>query len=178
MSEFQKQLVVLVLDKGLLALVIGVFGLAAKRYLDRLNARATYKHRLAEERIRAYKEISRIVCSQVQILGIIPQILLRPNDTEAAKDKMRADFTKYWNQLTESYRTETPKLLAEIIFISSDVADLLIAYGEAFNGFMSIPRCGARGEELPLPPSGGILKIASELQIVLSKEIHNFHVTE
>src|SRR5712692_2342965 len=119
MSEFQKQLILLALDKGLLAFIIGAFGFFAKRYFDRQAAQRAYNQRLAEEQIRAYKEINRIVSEQFMLMARIPHIFEQPADTEAAKEKMAADFLQLYNRLRDSYHTDLPKLQADLIFVSS-----------------------------------------------------------
>jgi len=173
MDDFRKQLLLLGLDKGLLALLLGGLGVIAKRYLDRQAAQRAYDQRVAEERIRAYKEISRIVAEQLMAMARLTYLLDEPAETEAAKEKLAADFQELYSRLRESYLTEMPRLQADVIFVSSEVAATLIAYIEAFGGFMRVPHDLAKGET-PRPPAEGLTALSARLSHALSQEIAGY----
>jgi hypothetical protein len=175
MSEFQKQLLLLVLDKGLLALILGAFAFLAKRYLDSASAQQrVYRQKVAEERIRAYKEISRIVSEQLLTMARFPKILEEEAETPEAKEKKAADLAACYNGLVDSYRTEIPKLQADVIFVSSKVGHILIEYINAFGAFMRL--LTLEDGLLSTPPDKSIMLLSAELSYVLSDEIENFRV--
>ncbi len=183
MNDFEKQLLILILDKGLLALVIAILGFYAKRYLDRLSSQNAYRQKLAEERLRAYKDISRVIAHQLNLMGRVPAPLMRLRDnelhnggsTQEEKTKLEDEFTETYNLLVESYRTDMPKLHADIIFISREISDLLVEYIPAFAAFMSIPSKMRRGES-PLLPEPGLLDIGSRIQQAITNELQNLRI--
>jgi hypothetical protein len=173
MDDFQKQLVLLVLDKGLLALLLGGLGVLAKRYLDRQAAQRVYDQKIAEERIRAYKEVNRIVAEQLMMMARVLQLFDEPGDTETAKAKTADSFLQLYNRLRESYMTDVPKIQADVIFFSSEVGSILIKYINAFGTFMKAPHAVGKGE-IWHPPPQGLLALSAQLSHALATEIGSF----
>jgi hypothetical protein len=109
-------------------------------------------------------------------MGWLPKILERVAElpegesSSDAKDKLAQQLREAYNDLAASYRTEMPKIVADMIFISGNVGDLLIKYVDAFGGFMNVPHRMSRGESQPLPQPG-LLALASQIQHAISTEI-------
>lgn len=173
MSDFQKQLVVLALDKGLLALILAILAFLAKRYLDRLNAQTTYRQRLADERIRAYKEISRIVAEQGVMVAWLRGIFDHPHDTREQREEIMEEYLAHRAKMVDNWRIEMAKMQAEMPFVSSHVADKLIAYVDSYTRFRDFIHSVT--SETP-PNFVEFLKIQSGLQHAIGSEIHDFKI--
>lgn len=175
MSEFKKQLVVLFLDKGLLALVIGAAGFLAKRYLDTQSAQRTYAQRLAEEQIRAYKQITFIIADQLTILAQISKVVGRKIGNEAERDLAASDYLELHNKLRESYCSEIPKLQSDLIFCSDNVLTLLQSYLDVFGDI--VQRLEGIDGKPPLANTDTLTARSSQLFSAISKEISSFRAT-
>ncbi len=182
MSEFEKQLFALAFDKGLLALLIVLIGIGAKFYLDRMNTQNAYRQKLAEERLRAYKEISRVLSQQVMLVAQLMQDLESAAErqkegtyTQEAMDKFGDAFQAGYEALRQSYQNEMPKLSADVIFTSKEVSGLLIKYIEAFGSVMSIPHKGARGIAIKFPEVG-LVESSSQVQAAIANELASLRI--
>ncbi len=70
---------------------------------------------------------------------------------------------------------DTPTSSADMIFMSSTIADLVMPYINGFGGFMNIPRSLTENQPSDAPAKG-VLVVASELQHALAEELSDFRI--
>lgn len=122
-----------VLDKLLIGLVVVGVTWFVNRNLERHKTRLTYRQKLAESTINAYREIDGILHEQAfqiqDFIEAVGRFLKEP--TEATND----EAAKAWGRVASSYRLDQPKVLQNLMFVSKDVADRLSSHQKLVKDF-------------------------------------------
>jgi hypothetical protein len=127
------QLFMDVFDKLLIGLVVAGVTWLINWNLERHKTRLTYRQKLAESTIAAYREIGSILHEQAfQIQDFIEAVgRFLKDPTNATND----DAATAWSRLARSYRLDQPKVLQNSMFVSKDVADRLFSHQRLVKDF-------------------------------------------
>lgn len=120
MSEFEKDLIKILVDKGLLGILILLLGFVLNRAIERYKARNVYYQKLSEATIQAYQEVARALAAELMLLKRARIDLLEKCKTmppQEAKEIIRT----YYKDFFVAYREREPDLAKHSIFFSREL---------------------------------------------------------
>ncbi|MDQ3816360.1 MAG: hypothetical protein M3362_01560 [Acidobacteriota bacterium] len=126
MSELTKELIKIVADKGLLALIVLGVAFYLNRAIERYKAKNVYYQKLSDTRLEVYRELSKLVTAQTENLMAIIRF---STDAEKLKTKEHAELVDEVMQLHEKLRLshDATRLasLENSVFLSPSLMDAL-----------------------------------------------------
>ncbi len=171
MSEFQRDLIKILLDKGLLALLILLFGFILNRAVERYKARSAYYQKLSEARILAYQEVVRILAAELMLLEDLRQNLIESYKTSPHQEAL--EFArKCYKDFFVSYRETSPNMAKHSIFFSRSLSKALNQHYDKVQEFWRVSwptkegtlLAAKRSEDMACDLSKGYTEIIRMLQ--------------
>ena len=134
MSDFQKEIIMTLLDKGLLAIILLILAFHSNKILEKFKAKNIYLQKLAEYRIEIYQEIAAMTMDAKTVTnGFINDVLSYNEnklDIGQLKDSMDNMFKSHENlqkSISKSHAhisTELLNLLQKLVGISASTMNL------------------------------------------------------
>jgi hypothetical protein len=138
LSPTHLELLKVVLDKGLLAVVLLVLGFVAAKKLERFRSESAYFNKLAERRIQAYDSVLRGLGDSMASLKTI--LMVAEHGRERAEKGQPYDldfYAKEVHQQFELLNQQVQKQIANLAFESTYLSeDLVEKVGDLLEGFI------------------------------------------
>lgn len=119
MSEFQQEIVKILLDKGILGLIVGFGAYFLNKSIEKYKAKNTYYQKLSEAKIQAYKELhGALGMINLRILEFSYRSLPAPTDKDEVKKEKYSVLESLYQANVVS---NIPYILMNMSFFSESV---------------------------------------------------------
>ena len=127
MTDAQFELIKVVLDKGMLAIVLVLLGFLFAQRLEKIRAKSAYYNKLAERRIDAYDKIIRGLSdaanSLQQILILVTQGHSQLQQSGSYDlDGLRIEVHKQFQRMEDQINKQQIDLRPELVYVSQEFA--------------------------------------------------------
>ncbi len=117
MSDLQKEILTILFDKGLLAIIIVILVFYFNKAIEKFRAEKIYSQKLAEYRIRSYQSLLSLTLENESDLSDFIHSL---ESFQSGKLK-KSELDKVFNRMTESQQKHKMELYSSQIFISTEL---------------------------------------------------------
>jgi hemoglobin-like flavoprotein len=129
MTDHIFELIKIVTEKGLLAIVLILLGAYFGRQLERFKSRNNYTQLLSEQRIEAYKEVYQIIANQqIRLHELLYVIVDQDDDTEETKHVTAERLISKYADTRERLFSTLPVLSRCSLFFSKEMGDALLQH--------------------------------------------------
>jgi hypothetical protein len=134
---FKHDILLMVLDKGLLGVILALLAFFLSRLLERFKAKQVYYQEVSKRKIDAYERINKALSRQTEFLSLIGA------NIRAARERTDCDAQKLAKQLVENYEQwkktfcqTIPDIQDSFLYVSDDLAKLLSGHLNQFLCFL------------------------------------------
>lgn len=176
MSELKAELIKIVVDKGLFGLIVIAVGFYIQRSLERYRSKGIYYQKLAEQKLAVLKDISYIFGKQLFLIhGFLNAVEESNTNTPESEAHSIERVMQTYNEFTAFYRQKMPEVLANTIFLSSELAERLVTHQDGVVYFTNVidrhRREGEPSMEGLVAPTKTLEESFAELQHVIANEL-------
>jgi hypothetical protein len=139
MSELQKELIKILVDKGLLALIALGVAYYLNRAIERYKASNVYFQKVSEARIQAYQEISKTLSSDYFLLQDYLRSFMNYHEDHTSKSDEKIDkLLSILENIRKSFLGHRVLLATLDIYFSVEIRGAITKYMKNTNDFFAV----------------------------------------
>jgi hypothetical protein len=172
LTNFQAEVVKIVLDKGLLAAIIAGVVYVFSRMLESQRAGNAYYQYLAQERINAFKTIAHLIAEDLVDLAYVVDAIEKRRENRSENVSVSAQrLMDRYNRFSQGYAEKAATLQSQAPFISKGLAALLTQRQKAVAQFILLVHKPTASTEALHEAMQALMDETAELQSHLATEM-------